>query len=205
MAKKRGDRYRLLVYERMWQSWALPCLMIAPASLALWWFAPRATFLSPRLRTLTLVPAIISILILMYAHAARRLAWVQCRPGYLRIQTPIVPLAISYGRIQLARLSTLAEVVRIAGRKARKWQWLRPHWGRTVLVLELGKYPVSKAWLRLWFSPFLLTPNITGFVFIVKDWMALSRQLDDFRTQYEARQAARRREMAERQYYGELY
>jgi extradiol dioxygenase family protein len=46
---------------------------------------------------------------------------------------------------------------------------------------------VSKSLLRTVLGPYLLTPKGTGFVFLVKDWMALSRQLADYQEQWRAR------------------
>jgi hypothetical protein len=192
MAKKSGKRFRLVIYERMWQRWAWPCILVAPTSVILWWFAPRISILYRPFRLLALVPALASLIILIYTYLAQRLAWVQCRPGHLRIQTPIYPLAVSYSRVKGVRPSTLAQVFDPAKEKAARRNWLRPYWGRTVLIVDLSKYPFSRMWLRLWFSPYLLTPNTAGFVFLVEDWMTLSRQLDDFRTGWDMRRAERR-------------
>ena len=192
--RRRGTRLRLLIYERMWQRWAWPCILIVPASVALWWFAPSISIIHTPFHTLALVPALVSLVILVYAYLARRLAWVQCEPNHLRIQTPLYPLVVSYGRIKSVRPNTFAQIFSPSGEKAARRRWLHPYWGKTVMVVELSKYPFSKAWMRLWFSPYLLSPDITGFVFLVEDWMALSRQLDEFRTTWEMRRAARRRE-----------
>jgi hypothetical protein len=191
--RRSGKRFRLLIYERMWQRWAWPCTLIVPASLALWWSAPRIPILYAPFRPLALVPAFVSLVILAYIYLARRLAWVQCRPKHLRIQTPFCPLVVSYSRIKEARPQTLAQIFVPAKEKKARRRWLRPYWHKTVLVVELSEYPVGKVWLRLWFSPYLLAPDVTGFVFLVEDWMALSHQLDDFRSAWEMRRAARRR------------
>ncbi|MDY6874906.1 MAG: hypothetical protein SWK90_01700 [Chloroflexota bacterium] len=193
MARKHGDRYHLLIYERMWRRWAWTCILIVPASVALWWFVPRISIIYAPFRALALVPALISLVILAYAYLARRLAWVQCRPNHLHIQTPFYPLVVSYSRIKGVRPKTLAQTFDPAGERAARRRWLRPYWGKTVLVVELSRYPFSKAWLRLWFSPYLLAPDVTGFVFLVEDWMALSRQLDEFRTAWATRRAEQRR------------
>ena len=192
MAKKRGSRFRLSIYERMWQRWAWPCILTVPASVALWWFAPRISIIYAPFRILALVPALVSLIILVYAYLARRLTWVQCRPNHLRIQTPLYPLVVSYGRIKGVRPNTFYQVFSPSKEKAARRQWLRPYWGRTVLVVELSKYPFSKTWLRLWFSPYLLAPDVRGFVFLVEDWMTFSRQLDMSRTDWDRRRAARR-------------
>ncbi len=182
MARKRGDRFRLIIYERMWQRWAWPCILIVPASVALWWFAPRIPIIYAPFRTLALIPALVSLVILVYTFLARRLAWVQCKPNHLHIQTPFYPLVISYGRIKGVRPKPFAQVFNPAGEKTARLRWLLPYWGKTTLVVELSKYPLSKTWLRLWFSPYLLTTDATSFTFLVEDWMALSRQLDEFRS-----------------------
>lgn len=203
MAKRRrgGKRIRLLIYGRMWQRWATSCILIVPASVVLWWFVPRIPIIYEPFRALALVPALVSLVILAYAYLARRLAWVQCRPNHLCIQTPFYPLVISYGRIKTVRPNTFNQVFSPRKEKEARRRWLRPYWGKTTVVVELSKYPVSRTWLRLWFSPYLLTPDGAGFVFVVEDWMALSRQLDEFRTAWEMRRAERRREAAAKRPY----
>ena len=71
-----------------------------------------------------------------------------------------------------------------------------PYWGRTAVVVQISKFPVQKNWLRLWFNRYMFSPEVTGFVFLVEDWMAFSRQLDDFRSNWELRRAERRKQAA---------
>jgi hypothetical protein len=201
MAKRqrRKERFHLLIYRRMGQRWAWTCVLIVLASTALWWFAPRISILYAPLRRLALVPALVSLAILVYTSLARRMAWVQCKPDHLRIQTPFYPLAVSYGRIKVVHPQDFAQVFNPAREKRARRRWLRPYWGRTVLVMELTQYPLSRAWLRLWFSPYLLNPGVPGFVFLVEDWMGLSIRLEESRTAWETRRAAQRREARQRQ------
>jgi hypothetical protein len=196
MAKKHGKRFRLLLYERMWQKWALPSLLVTLASVVLWLFSPRIRFLPSLLRPLTLVPALACFAILAYTFLARRMAWAQCRTGHLHIQTPIYPLAVSYTRIKAVRPSTFADVFEPAKEKPGRRNWLRPYWGMTVIVVEVSSLPVSKGWLRLWFNPYMLAPDVIGFVLLVDDWMTLSRQLDDFRSNWELRRATQRKQLS---------
>ena len=190
--RKHGDRFRLLIYERMWQRWAWPCILIVPASVVLWWFAYRIPIICAPLRPLALVPALVAGVILVYTYLARRLAWVQCRSDHLHIQTPFYPLVVSYGRIRMVRPNNFSQVFDPRKEKEARLRWLHPYWGKTVLVVELSRYPFSRAWLRLWLSPYLLTPNDSGFVFLVEDWMALSRQLDEYRNAWVMHRAERR-------------
>jgi hypothetical protein len=190
--RRSGERFRLLIYERMWKRWAVPCFLIIPASVVLWWFMPLLLITHPLYRALALVPGLIALFILVFTFMARRLAWVQCRSNNLRIQTPIYPLTISYGRIKEVVPQPFNNVFSPAEEKAARRNWLGPYWGRTVLVVRLSKFPASRRWLRLWFSPYVLTPDTPGFVFVVEDWMALSRQLEDFRTAWVDRRARQR-------------
>ena len=197
MAKKRrrsGERFRLVIYERMWQRWAFPCILIIPASVALWWSVPFLSITHVLYRALALVPALIALILLVFTFLSRRTAWVQCRANHLRIQTPIYPLIVSYGRIKEVLPQPFSQVFNPAKEKAARRSWLRPYWGQTALVVRVSKYPVRKAWLRLWFSAYLLSPDTPGFVFLVEDWMGISRQIDDFRTAWEARRAKKRQE-----------
>ncbi len=189
MAKRRrqGKRFRLLIYERMWQRWAGILVLIILASLVMWWFSPSLSLETLWEQALTLVPAIGAGLILLFAFFSRRMAWVQCRSNHLRIQTPFYPLAVSYGRIKGTYPQQFHEVFDPAKVKGGRRRWLEPYWGQTVLLVELSRYPVRESWLRLWFSPYLLLPDSPGFVFLVDDWMGLSRQLDDYRAAWATR------------------
>ncbi len=190
---RHGARFRLLVYRRMWERWALTCALIVPAALALWWFAPRIPILHAPYRHLALVPGVVALVLLAYTWLAARVAAVQCRAKHLWIRTPFYPLVISYARIKSVRPKPFGEAIARGPGGSAKVEWLRPYWGRTALVVELSAYPLPKGWLRLWCSPYLLSPQSTAFVLLVDDWMRLSRQLDDFRGAWELRRAGGRR------------
>jgi hypothetical protein len=197
MAKKRrrsGKRFRFIIYERMWKRWSFPCILIIPASVVLWWFTPLLSITEGWYRAIALVPALVALVLLIFTFLSRRTAWVQCRANHLRIQTPIYPLAVSYGRIKEVIPQSFSQVFNPSEEKAARRNWLRPYWGKTALVVRLSKYPVSKVWLRLWFSPYLLSPDTPGFIFLVEDWMGLSRQIDDFRTTWEKYRIKKRQE-----------
>ncbi len=198
MSKKRGDKFRLLIYERMWQRWAWPSILIIPASVALWWYSPAITIISQRFRALTLVPALVAFIILVYTFLARRRAWVECRPKHLYIHTPFYPIAVSYGRIQDVRPQQFSHIFDPVQEKPARRRWLHPYWGKTVLVVDLSSYPLSRIWLRLWLSLYVLHPP--GLVLLVDNWMALSRQLDDFRTARDMRRARRREASSDRRF-----
>ena len=199
--EQRSDRFRLLVYGRMWQRWAFPCLLIAPASVALWWLAPQISMIDQRLRILTLFPALAAVLMFIYTFWARNRSWVECRTGHLRIQTPVLPVAISYSRVRVVRPKPFAQVYNAALTNPARHRWLEPYLRTTALSVELTAYPVDEKWLRLWISPYLLDPDSPEIVLVVSDWMTLSRQIDDFRGRWmerRSKQARRRNQRARR-------
>ena len=201
MAKneQRSDRFRLLVYGRMWQRWAFPCILIIPASATVWRFAPQISIIDQRLRLLTLFPALAAVLLLIYTFWARQRSWVECRTGHLRIQTPILPVAISYSRVRVVRPKPFAQVYNAALTNPARRRWLEPYLHTTALSVELTAYPVDEKWLQLWISPYLLDPDSPEIVLVVSDWMTLSRQIDDFRGRWmerRSKQARRRNQRA---------
>jgi len=175
-----GDRFRLLVYGRMWQRWAFTCLLIIPASIALWWFAPQIPIISQRVKVLALVPALAAAVIFVYTFIARNFAWVQCRKAHLAIRAPILPLSISYARIRTVRTKSFSQIYEAALQNGIRRQWLEPYLRSPALAVQLKAYPVSKFWLKLWLSPYLLDPDNPELVLVVDDWMGLSRQINDF-------------------------
>ena len=71
-----------------------------------------------------LVPAFAALYILVYSYLARRLAWVQCRAGHLRVRTPILPVAISYARIKSVRPSRLSQVFDPTKERPGRREWM---------------------------------------------------------------------------------
>ena len=129
MAKKRrrsGKRFRLLIYERMWKRWAFPCILIIPASVVLWWFAPLLSITHVLHRALALVPALVALILLVFTFLSHRTAWVQCRPNNLRIQTPFYPLVVSYGRIKEVLPQPFSQVFNPAAEKAARRSCYNP-------------------------------------------------------------------------------
>lgn len=178
---RHGDRFRLRVYQRVGQRWAVPCVLIALASLALWGFAPRIAMVHLPHRCLALAPGAVALIILFYAALASRWAWVQCRADHLCIRSPFCPLALSYSRIQSVRPTRFSDVFDLAGETGARLHWLEPFLGETVVLVGVSSFPLNRRWLRLWFSPYLFDPRAPGLVLLVDDWLALSRQLDEFR------------------------
>jgi len=187
-----GKRFRLLIYERMWQRWASVCLLIAAASAALWWLAPPLGLFPSQQRILILAPVAGALCVFAYAFLARNRAWVQCRKTHLHIQTPVLPLVISYSRMRLVRPKMFHQVFTPESQRPARRVWLEPYWKKTTIAVALSDYPMSEFWLRLWFSPYLLNRQDKELILLVEDWMGLSRQLDDFRIRWQSQRPRRK-------------
>jgi len=183
--RRRGKRYPLLIYRRLFSLYAGPLVMLFLVSAALLgamlvWELPR---LQPMRWTLVII-AVVSILLWSALFIARWLAFVRCRTNSLLIQVPLYQVVVSYGRI---RLTHSAQLGRIFPPQRQNWsqrRFLEPLWGRTVIVVETKGLPLPRWWLRLWLSKYLLMPDVNGFVFAVEDWMGLDQEIDSFRSNW---------------------
>ncbi|MBP7694762.1 MAG: hypothetical protein KA764_22760 [Anaerolineales bacterium] len=182
-------RHPLLIYRRRVAGWRLPALLIAAACGLLWWFAP-AVFPAEALETASwalLLGMAAGAALLLYALLAPAFAFVECRPAYLLISTPLYRLAISYSRMRTARPVKFAPTV--AGLRR---ELVAPFWGGTALFVDLTGYPFPEPWLRFWFGWFMFAPQLgTGLQFVVPDWMALSRDVEEGRVTWKTRRQRR--------------
>jgi len=175
--RKRGTRFRLIYYRRLFRYYRGLLLLLSLVALAVFiWNPPELA--SRRLWSLPVV--FIPLLLLGAGFIAQMLAHVQCRGSYLVIQLPLYQLAVGYGRIKNTRPTEFFRIFPPKKQSAARRRILEPFWGQTVLVLELKQYPLPKAWLRLWMDKYMFLPDSPGFVLLVDDWMAFHRQLDDF-------------------------
>ncbi|MBI3760298.1 MAG: hypothetical protein HY260_00335 [Chloroflexi bacterium] len=180
---KPGRRYRLLLYERLYAMIRWPCLLIAIATFALWWYAPGVTFLASRGDWLLTV-AILTGLLFLASLVARYLSFVQCFPNFVRIQTPLYRVVISYQRVTQVRPIIFKEMYPPSKQRWSQRRFLEPFFGLTAVGINLTGYPLSERWLRLWLNDYTFTRDIPGFMFLVGDWMSLSREIDGYRDRW---------------------
>ncbi len=186
--KKRAARFPLLVYTPL-RRWGSLGLMTALVVGAFWLLLPRILGPTP-LRPLVLLAALAGGILFVYGHFAPRVAHIRCEPTGLRLQGPLMPLLISYRRVERTRLAPIAKVFDPQKDRAAR-RWPLAYWGMTAVLVDLKGYPVPPWWLRLWFDRHLFLPNGTGLVLLVEDWMGLSQQLDGAISAYRAQRARR--------------
>jgi hypothetical protein len=193
--KTKANKFPLLIYKRYHQVNRGLSILIMLASLLLIAAVILLRFIRPRALSGDSGLLLGGGAILFVFGLARylltaifsRLAYVQCTPRNVKIQTPLMPVVFSYKRVSGTRPTALRDVFVPDKQKGLRRRMLEEVWGETVIVVDLKGYPMSKSWLRTLMGPLLLTPRGTGFVLLVKDWMGLNRQIADYQEQWRAR------------------
>jgi hypothetical protein len=124
----------------------------------------------------------------LFCLIAPNLCYVQCHADYV-VVSAIYPLAISYSRIGNAIPVDFRSKYPIRDMGWGDQSLLEPLFKEqrtgqlTVVAMHLREYPLSMLWLKLWFHKFMFFPPLDGpgFFFIVRNWMGLSHELEDFR------------------------
>jgi hypothetical protein len=179
-----GKRHPLLLYARLFAMLRPPAFFIALLSGVLWWFAPGVPLLSSDLaQTALLAVAGLCALLFLYTLVGPRLSYAQCFPSHLRVSTPLFRLAISYSRIRTVRPVQFAPH-RLGWSQRR---FVEPFLGMTAVAVDLKSYPLGERWLKLWLNPYLFASDSTGLLFHLKDWMAFSRDIETYRTEWKMR------------------
>lgn len=197
-ANTKATKFPLLIYQRYHQVQRGRSVMWLFVGIVLAVVAALFGFLGPNLVSgdvwllfwAGMVIAVFGLIRFLFTLVLSRIPYVQCTPRTVKIQTPFMPVVFSYKRIENTRPNNIHDVFPPQKQKGERKKMLETLWGETAIVVDLKGYPVSKSLLRTMLGPYLLTPKGTGFVFLVKDWMALSRQLADYQEQWRTRTSA---------------
>jgi Na+/melibiose symporter-like transporter len=194
-AKTKATKFPLLIYQRYHQVQRGRSVMWLFVGIVLAVVAALFGFLGSnlvggdvwKLFWAGIVLAVFGLIRFLFTWVLSRIPYVQCTPRTVKIQTPFMPVVFSYKRIENTRPNNIHDVFPPQKQKGERKKMLETLWGETAIVVDLKGYPMSKSLLRTVLGPYLLTPKGTGFVFLVKDWMTLSRQLSDYQEQWRTR------------------
>jgi hypothetical protein len=156
-----------------------PTFLLSVLLLGLWYPVSAGWLIWPRPPNdaWLLAGGMVSLAVYLIVLVTPSLAYVQPRRDHLRIQTPLYRLKISYRRIQNSRPVDFARMFPPSSLRRGDRKLLAPFFGTTALGIDLRGLPLSRLALRLFFSRYLFAPDQTGLVLVVRDWMALSRQI----------------------------
>lgn len=180
MKIRRAKRYPLLLYRRAMERLWAPTLLLGGIMAALWaWtFMTNAPLFNTRAEPWLFVGAVVSLAFSLFAFLARAVAYVQVYPNFLRVVTPFLNLKVSFQRVHSVYPSDFHKLYppNEAGWADRRF--LEPFYGKTAVVVELTRYPLNRALLRLFLPRQMLLQRPSGFVLLVPDWIAFSTELD---------------------------
>lgn len=182
-AREPGKRYPLVLYRRWLAMFRWPCLWIA-VGLGLLWspLTSRALpVVAPPRDLWALAGALLAGTGFLAMALSAPLAFVQCLPDRLLLQTPIFRLAISYGRIRALRVvdfNFMHPPSRLGWSQRR---YLAPCFGRTALAVDLIGWPLDRRALQLFLNQFYFCTDDVGFLLLLHEWMEFGRELEDFR------------------------
>lgn len=178
-----GRRYPLIIYTRMIDRWWPATLFLAAGLFALAWALsvrnPDPAY-DWQWRTFASVGAFVLIVSLFFI-VIRKSAYIQPHPGHLRLVTPFLRLNISYKRLMRSTTATMGSL--FPPRSISSWRRdiVAPMAQETAIVIDLSGYPISQTVLRFFLSPFFFKDRTPHFVFLVKDWMRFSTELESMR------------------------
>lgn len=191
---KGGRKYRLLLYRhilnRWWPATFTVAIVIFLNVAALWgaqWY-----FIDPAENPLPVLSDIggyimigvgcFALLLTFFFLLARGGAYAQLFDTHIRLATPFLRMNISYKRIHRATTSQVAALFPPSKHKGSAREIIEPLANETALVVYLTSYPLPRAALGLFLSPFFFFDKTPHFVFIVDDWMNFSIELDSRRS-----------------------
>jgi hypothetical protein len=188
-----GNRFPLLLYRQAIRTPRRAATLLATLLLGLSYPVSMHMVAWPQPPTdrWLLAGGLVSLAFALFTTFSPRFAYVQPMRDHLRLSTPIARILVSYRRIESTRPVDVAKAFPRNLLRGSEHRLLAPFAGKTALGVDLYALPVRPFLIRLFFHRLMLSPDKTGFIFIVPDWIELSRQLssrlDAWRTAQQSR------------------
>ncbi|MBN2547535.1 MAG: hypothetical protein JXB15_00135 [Anaerolineales bacterium] len=177
---RQGHRHPLLLYRRtMDRIWPYT-LVLGLLLLAAYLFAlvDKSAWLNISSDVLLLVGAVVALILCAFAFVSRFMAYVQVFSDHLRLVTPFLRTNISFRRVRSIHPVLMQQLFPPKESKWAQRRFLEAFYGKTVVVVELRSYPMDPSMLKLFLPTAMFSPQATGLVFVVPDWMKFSTELD---------------------------
>jgi len=72
-------------------------------------------------------------------------------------------------------------------RGERKFVLDDKHGGQTAVIVEMNSWPMSMRWMRFWLGNLVFSSDNRALVLWVEDWMALNREISDYKDRWRER------------------
>ena len=188
-------RHHLLVYSRgRYRALAMPALLLAAAALAIYFLGPEQLWHGLGYEFFKyylgdgalpwLVVGVACALLWLLVTLATRTAYVQARADAVVIGTPLWPIKVPYKHINVVRSVAFGNAFPPDKAKPADRGWIRRCESDTAVALDLLSLPKgSRRRLKAFLGPYVFSLENKQLVFLVQDWMGLSRELDRCRVQ----------------------
>ncbi|MBN2045080.1 MAG: hypothetical protein JW757_08685 [Anaerolineales bacterium] len=183
MAKRKdaGKKFRIIFVRhsltRIFRNLLFATVMV----LILWWVAPYTPgFFRPPNDIYFLWAAVLFMVLMIFSLFFRNGSFVQARPQHLVIKVPFMRLRIPYDLVENVRMVVFKDLY---DKKKMTWaqrRFLNPYLPRTVVRINLNKYPISPLLIQLFMPNYLILPadKGKGFVIYTKQYLELSTEID---------------------------
>ena len=208
-----GKKHSLLAYRIRYRRNRGLYFIVALAVLALYAASrllPAETWVNvPWLRDLDWLLLLIGIVVLVFAIfriIAGAIPYVQCSERNIKIQAPLYQVVFSYKRVQETRPNTLFHVFEKGGlsRGERKFVLDDKYGGQTAVIVEMNSWPMGIRSMRFWLGNLVFSSDNRALVLWVDDWMALNRELSDYKDRWRERRKQTRESGQQANLYAEV-
>ncbi len=194
-APKHGKPYALLVYRKgRYPAWAMPGFLLAVAAFAVWWIWPPEVeawsrwlwwdILGLDSSMPWLIAGIAGLLLMLLALVGPRSATVQARQEALRIGTLLGHIDIPYRHINVVRSVSFGYVYPPDQVAKVDRGWIKKFANETAVGVDMLSLPRgSLRKIGALLGPYVFSRKDKLFVFLVNDYMTLSREIDRYRMQ----------------------
>jgi hypothetical protein len=143
---------------------------------------------------LLLLMGIVILVLAVLRVLAATIPYVQCNERNIKVQAPLYQVVISYKRVHETRPNTLFHMFEDGhlSRGERKFVLNDKYGGQTAVAVEMTSWPMSVRWMRFWLGNLVISSDNRALVLWVEDWMALNRDLSDYKDRWRERQKQQR-------------
>ena len=175
-------KHRLLIFDRISRRmrWRLAPLFIVMLLVGI--YDQFTSYLGPLWFGWWLAIFLVGLIYFYYAILMRR-ASIQVRQDSLRLQGPIIGFNISYVRINSVTSANMEQHYSKDQLSRNERSLLKPFYYQTCMFIDLSSYPRRFKRRRLYFPRILFGTQHTGLICHVEDWMGLSQEIEQARSQ----------------------
>jgi hypothetical protein len=180
------NRHPLLVYQMLGRRYRPPGVLLMLMGLLL--FLPsfireleNESIAPSVLAQLGGVLVLVGLAFMLFATLASRRAYVACTPDLLIIRTPFYRTVVSYRRIGQVMSVQVWQLFPRENLRGMGVPLVTPLLGMEAIEVHMRGWPVSKRWLKLFFSRYMFSPRADAWAFIVPNYSILMRQIEHYR------------------------